>query len=131
METADVQGLRLDRWLWYTRFFKTRGLAAEAIGRGHARIDGERVKPARNVRIGSRLTIVKGSIEWEIVVLALPNRRGSAAEAGACYQETPESTQRRLLRADEHRAMLLLNSPPTRGRPDKRTRRLLRARNDR
>jgi ribosome-associated heat shock protein Hsp15 len=117
--------LRIDRWLWCARFFKTRTVAAGAVRAGHVRLNGQRVKPARDVKIGDALTILRrDESEREVRVTAIPLRRGPALEAAACYVETPESTERRRVLA-EARAAAILPEPPTPGRPDKRTRRLL------
>lgn len=120
-------GLRIDRWLWRARFFKTRSLAAEAVKAGHVRINGQRGKPAREVEVGDRLVIVRGFVEHEIEVQALPGRRGPAVEAAACYEETTASLERRRVREAERAGSNALRAP-TSGRPDKRTRRLIRDR---
>lgn len=124
---SDAAGLRIDRWLWCARFFKTRSLAAEAVKAGHIRINGQRSKPAREVKVGDRLAIVRGFAEQEIEVRVLPARRGPAAEAARCYEETPASLERRRVREVE-RASSNAQRAPTSGRPDKRTRRLIRDR---
>jgi ribosome-associated heat shock protein Hsp15 len=117
--------LRIDKWLWHTRFFKTRGLAAKAVSGGHVHVNGERVKASRMVRIGDRLEITRDRLTWRLTVLTLPPRRGPAREAEACYHEEEGSRRERealieTLRQDR-RAM-----PRTDGRPDKHTRRELR-----
>jgi ribosome-associated heat shock protein Hsp15 len=117
--------LRVDRWLWCARFFKTRSLAAQAVRGGHVRLNGQRVKAAHAVKVGDALTIVLGEdVERDVTVDAIPARRGPAPEAAACYTETPESLERRRLAA-ERRSLAHVLGPPTEGRPDKRTRRLL------
>jgi ribosome-associated heat shock protein Hsp15 len=122
----SAEGPRIDRWLWCARFFKTRSLAAEEVKAGHVRLNGQRAKPAHAVRIGDRLSIRKGLFDYELVVSGLPERRGPAPEARACYEETTESAARRELRAA--RRAVKLDGAPTPGRPDKRTRRLIRTR---
>lgn len=117
--------MRIDRWLWCARFFKTRGLAADAVKAGHVRIDGQRSKPAKTIALGAALTIVKGEETWRVTVTNLPQRRGPAAEARACYEEAPESIERRLEQRRARKASV--QRPPTPGRPDRRTRRLIRA----
>ena len=122
-----LSGLRIDRWLLYTRFFKSRSLAARAVAGGHVKRNGERADPGDKVRIGDDLEIVKGHERFAIEVTALPPRRGPAAEARAYYFESARSMQEResagaRLRADR------LAMPRTPGRPDKKTRRLLRER---
>lgn len=122
--------LRLDRWLWFTRFYKTRTAAGEAVQGGHVRVNGEPGKAATRVRAGDRIRLVRQQQTWEIEVLAIPRRRGPASEARACYGESEQSAARReRALAELRRDRLLL--PMTRGKPDKRTRRLLRKRHRR
>ncbi|NIW23483.1 MAG: RNA-binding protein [Gammaproteobacteria bacterium] len=121
--------MRIDRWLWWTRFYKTRGLASEAVKGGHIKLDGERCKAAKTVAIGDRLSITKGEDTWHVIVAALPSRRGPASEAQACFTETAESLERRLARRSQQRADVA--TAPTSGRPDRRTRRLMRVRRGR
>jgi ribosome-associated heat shock protein Hsp15 len=124
-ENVADDRLRIDRWLWCARFFKTRSVAAEAVRAGRVRLNGQRVKPAHAVKMGDALAVDLGdSGERAIVILAIPVRRGPAAEAAGTYSETPESIERRRQQA-ELRALNPLPAPPTLGRPDKRTRRLL------
>ena len=127
---TERERLRIDRWLWCARFFKTRSVAAEAVRSGHVRLNGQRVKPAHAVRVGDALTVeLRDESEREVVIAAIPVRRGPAPEAAATYVETTESIERRR-QAAEQRALRPAFAPPTEGRPDKRTRRLLlRARN--
>lgn len=121
-----AEQLRVDKFLFFTRFFKTRGLATTAVTGGHVARDGERMKPAHPVRVGDRLTITRDRYSYEIDVLALPQRRGPASEAQACYQETAQSAEARAaLREALHSDRM--HMPRTEGRPDKRTRRKIRA----
>lgn len=123
----DTEGvLRIDRWLWCARFFKTRGLAADAVKGGHVRLNGQRVKPARDVKVGDRLAITQGEIEREVDVTAIPARRGPAPEAARCYVETQASIERREAAAAKRAIEREVARVPTPGRPDKHTRRLLR-----
>ena len=120
--------LRVDLWLWYTRFFKTRVLSAEAVKGGHVRVNGERAKVARKIAVGDKLRIVRNQLQFEVTVLSLPSARGAAKNAIDWYLEDPQSVQERqakqqLLKSDR----LLL--PRTAGKPDKHTRRQLRGRN--
>lgn len=125
---VDSEALRIDRWLWCARFFKTRSLAADAVKAGHVRVNGQRVKPARDVKVGDTLAIVQGDVEREVTIAGIPVRRGPAPEASRCYVETEASIARRA-EAQERRAIEReMYRAPTAGRPDKRTRRLLRAR---
>ena len=119
--------LRVDRWLWCTRFYKTRGGAATAVRGGHVRVNGERVKPSRLVAVGDQVLVTKGPYQFDVEVLEIPSRRGPAPEARACYRESADSLKRR----EERAAALSLERAARRrpeGRPDKRTRRLVRAR---
>lgn len=125
---VNQESLRIDRWLWCARFFKTRSLAAGAVKGGHVRVNGQRAKPARDVRVGDTLTILQGEVEREVTVAGIPTRRGPAPEASRCYVETEASIARRLEAQERRKAERELQRAPTPGRPDKRTRRLLRAR---
>jgi ribosome-associated heat shock protein Hsp15 len=122
---APSERLRIDRWLWCARFFKSRSAAAEAVRAGHVRLNGQRVKPAHAVKIGDALTcLLPHGIERDVAIAAIPARRGPPAEAATAYVETAESIERRR-KAAEERAARAAFAPPTTGRPDKRTRRLL------
>ena len=114
-------GLRVDKWLWCARFFRTRSLAQAAVEGGHVQVNDNRVKPSRSVRVGDRLRIQRDQERLEVVVTGIPARRGPAVEAQTHYRETPESEAARL-RARELRR--LTAAAPT-GRPDKRERREL------
>jgi ribosome-associated heat shock protein Hsp15 len=121
----DAGRLRIDRWLWCARFFKSRSAAAEAVRGGHVRLNGQRVKPAHAVRVGDAVQLVlRFGVERDVAIVAIPARRGPAAEAAASYVETEESIER-ARRAAEQRAARASFAPPTSGKPDKRTRRLL------
>src|SRR6202011_6000463 len=122
MDETDVH--RLDKWLWYCRFYKTRSLATAAIAGGKVHLNADRVKPAHRVRIGDRLSLSLEGIVAEFEVLGLPQRRGPAAEAQSHYIETPASAERRVqLRAQQRLAQL--SKPRPDARPDKRDRRRL------
>ena len=122
------ESLRIDRWLYFTRFYKTRSLAADAVGGGHVRLNGERARPASKVRPGDRIDLVREQLSWTFDVRAIPPRRGPAREARACYEEDPASVERRESRLRNLRVDRL-SMPRTPGRPDKHTRRKLRDRN--
>ncbi len=116
---------RIDRWLWCARFFKSRSAAADAVRAGHVRLNGNRVKPAHGVKVGDSLAVGRGDDnERDVTVAAIPVRRGPASEAARCYVESAESLERQRAAA-EQRALRPAFAPPTVGRPDKRTRRLL------
>jgi ribosome-associated heat shock protein Hsp15 len=125
---SDAERLRIDRWLWCARFYKTRSVAADAVKGGHVRLNGQRVKPAHDVKPGDLVSLPRGDVDIEVAVLAMPVRRGPAAEAALYYAETDGSLVRRQIAAEKRAAAGALPEPPTRGRPDKRTRRLLRTR---
>ena len=120
---AHAARVRLDKWLWAARFYKTRTLAAFAIETGHVRVDDTRIKPAHAVRVGERITIRKGALAWRLIVVACSDRRGGAADAAKLYAETPESLAAREQRIAEQRAASRLARFP--GRPTKRDRRRL------
>ncbi len=122
MDTAER--IRIDKWLWAARFFKTRSLALDAIALGRVRVEGERVKPAREARIGERVEIVQGESRTVVVVRALSAVRGPATAARLLYAETAESRERRERQAQVRR----YGAEPAAtlaGRPTKRDRRLL------
>jgi ribosome-associated heat shock protein Hsp15 len=119
-----VEGVRIDKWLWAARFFKTRGAATEAVTGGHVHVNGERVKPARDVKVGDRLEIRRGQQRFTVVVTGLAERRGSATAAAKLYEETPESIAEREKRRDERRLSKPLGSDLSE-RPTKRDRRRL------
>ena len=116
--------LRLDKWLWAARFYKTRTLAVQAIDAGQVRASGERIKPARAVRPGDTLSIRKGAVVWNITVIGLSDRRGSATEAPRLFVESPESIAARDAAAAAIRAAGLAQTRFP-GRPTKRQRRKL------
>lgn len=119
-----VLQIRLDKWLWAARFFKTRSLATAAVAGGKVHVNGVRAKPAHELHVGDRLNITRGTERYEIVVLALSDRRGPASVAQTLYEETEVS---RVSRAHEDalRKAAMLATPMTKGRPDKKTRRLI------
>jgi len=112
--------MRIDKWLWAARFFKTRTLAAEAIAAGHVSVDGERAKAAKALRPGDTVVVRRPPFEHTVVVKALCERRGPAAEAALLYDETAESRARRTVLAAEMKAV---PAPRFKGRPTKKTRR--------
>ena len=114
-------GTRLDKWLWSARFYKTRGLAVEAVNGGHVHINGIRVKPSRNVNVGDELQINKGTTTFILQVRALSTRRGPAVQARALYEETEQSLHQREQQAAERKLVAASCGPKK--RPDKRARR--------
>ncbi|MDP9065510.1 MAG: S4 domain-containing protein [Pseudomonadota bacterium] len=125
MTSKDDDALnRLDKWLWYCRFFKTRQLANVAIAGGRVHLNAERVKPAHRVRVGDRVSVSLQGIVAEFDVRGLPKRRGPTAEAQANFAETEPSAQRRLHLKEQQR-LAQASRPHSEGRPDKRDRRRL------
>ena len=121
-QNADDDRVRLDKWLWAARFFKTRALASEAIGGGRVQVNGDRAKRARPLQVGDEIRVRLGPYEHFVVVRALSGRRGPAAEAATLYEERPESRAAREAMALQlktlHAAFV-----PEKGRPTKRDRR--------
>ncbi|MGH7701194.1 MAG: RNA-binding S4 domain-containing protein [Gemmatimonadales bacterium] len=117
--------VRIDRWLWAARFFKTRSLAAQAVAGGKVHVNGERPKPAKAVRPGDRLRVRVGPYEHDVTVRALSGRRGSARAAAALYEETPESRSGRAKLAEQLRLAPSIRYEG-KGRPTKKHRRALR-----
>lgn len=113
---------RIDKWLWAARFFKTRSTAAEAISGGKVQVDGARVKPARHVRVGSRLLIRRDQVEWEVVVLGVSKNRLPARDAVGLYEELEASRERRAVEAARAREAAAQRERGL-GRPTKRERR--------
>ena len=114
--------VRIDKWLWTARFFKTRALAAKACELGRIQASGQRVKAAREVRLGDKLRISNDSGDFDIEVLGLSDVRGPAAVAQTLYQETEASREQRLKVAAERKALYQFEPRPQ-GRPSKRDRR--------
>jgi ribosome-associated heat shock protein Hsp15 len=122
MSEAEDGKVRLDKWLWAARFYKTRSLAAEAIAGGKVQVNGDRVKRAKPLQVGDEIRIRQGPYEHQVVVHQLSDRRGPAVQAAELYQEKPESLAAREALALQlktlHSAFL-----PERGRPTKKDRR--------
>jgi ribosome-associated heat shock protein Hsp15 len=114
---------RIDKWLWAARFFKTRSLATEAVNRGHAQIDKQDVKPARDVRVGDVLTIWQAKLPRTVVVMGISEQRGAAPVAQALYAETAESIEQRTQAAEQRRLSPEPALTMEHGRPTKRDRR--------
>ena len=123
-QTSPAARVRIDKWLWAARFFKTRALASEAVDGGKVHVNGDRVKAARALRPGDRLEIRRGAEQFEVVVRALSEQRGPAAAAQALYEETEAGAARRQALAEQQRAAAAA-APRFEGRPDKRARRAL------
>lgn len=122
MAAKESGKVRLDKWLWAARFFKTRALATEAINGGHVHLNGQRPKPARTLAVGDELTIRKGQEEFRITVQVLSDRRGPASVAQQLYEESEESRTRRETQREERR-LIAASAPRPAKRPDKKGRR--------
>lgn len=116
------EGVRLDKWLWAARFFRTRSLAKQAIEAGHVRCEGERAKVSKEIRIGATLVVRQGWDETEVKVQGLSEKRGGAPEARLLYAETAESIVRREQAALQRKAAAEMT---TEGKPSKKQRRML------
>jgi ribosome-associated heat shock protein Hsp15 len=127
-EGADGGGdtLRVDRWLWCTRLFRSRSLAAESVAGGKVHVNGQRVKPAHSVRVGDTVAITRQGYTFECEVLKLPDRRGAAPIAQACYAETDAARAAREKFAEQSRLNSTFSQPRSLDRPDKHGRRELR-----
>jgi ribosome-associated heat shock protein Hsp15 len=120
----EEDGMRLDKWLWVARLFKTRRLAAEAIQGGKVQVNGQRSKPGKSIHAGARLRVHKGSLEWELTVKAVSPQRRPASEAILLYEEDATSRLRRQEMVRERRESGTV-SPASMRKPNKRERRLI------
>jgi ribosome-associated heat shock protein Hsp15 len=121
MSAGDAR-VRIDKWLWAARFFKTRALAQAAVAAGKVRLHGERIKPAKDVRMGDELQIRVGEFAWDVMVKAVAGRRGPADEARKLYLETADSIARRMAQIADRKALGSI-AGERKGRPTKRERR--------
>jgi ribosome-associated heat shock protein Hsp15 len=121
----DDERVRIDKWLWAARFFKTRSLAAQAVEGGRVQLNGARAKPSKDLRSGDELVIRIDALEWVIEVRALSTRRGPAPQAQKLYEERAPNRQRRL-EAVAARKLAVAPARREKGRPTKRDRRQLR-----
>ena len=124
-DTADAEPMRIDRWLFFVRLFKSRSLASDAVSGGKVHMNGERVKPSHVVRIGDQVAFNRGAVPFDCEVLGLPLRRGPAPQAAACYRESAGSVARRAQFAENMRTATAFAPRPD-SRPDKHERRELR-----
>lgn len=120
-----TERVRIDKWLWASRFYKSRSLAAEAVEGGKVKLNGERPKPAKSISQGDRLHIRLGPLEYEIEILALSQRRGPASQAQLLYAETDVSRRRRDELSDRLKFEPQIATQQKKGRPTKRDRRKL------
>jgi ribosome-associated heat shock protein Hsp15 len=122
MGDAEDSRVRIDKWLWAARFYKTRSLAAEAIAGGKIQVNGERVKRAKPLQIGDEIRIRQGPYEHRVIVRELSDHRGPAVQAATLYQETEASRAAREALALQLKSVHAIFAP-TRGRPTKKDRR--------
>jgi len=123
---TDIDAVRLDKWLWAARFYKTRKLATDAISGGKVHVNEQRTKPGKEVKTGAEVTINKSGYTWEITITAITGQRRSAKDAVLLYQETPESHAKRQLQIQEQREHKeLFNFTGIDHKPNKKERRLI------
>jgi ribosome-associated heat shock protein Hsp15 len=120
--------VRLDKWLWAARFFKTRALALNALKQGKIRYDDQKPNPSREVQVGAKLTITQADIEKTVIVKILSTHRGSGTDAQTYYEETPESIAKRDAQTGQKKSDYLLrkSAPSPEKRPEKDARRRMR-----
>ncbi|ASF45173.1 RNA-binding S4 domain-containing protein [Methylovulum psychrotolerans] len=124
--SPELESLRLDKWLWAARFFKTRADAAEAINGGKVHVNKQRAKPGKDIKVGAQLSISKDRYRWEITVTALSGQRRAAKDAALLYEESPESHAQRqlqIIQQREQREFLAINGIDH--KPNKKERRLI------
>ncbi|MDQ3259897.1 MAG: RNA-binding S4 domain-containing protein [Pseudomonadota bacterium] len=121
-DSPQKQSVRIDKWLWAARFFKTRSIATDAVEGGKIKLHGERPKPAKAIKTGDQLEVRSGPFTFEITVLALSDRRGPASEAAKLYFESETSKAARHLLSEQLRGNAA-SAPLLRGRPTKKARR--------
>ena len=124
-EMENAGRVRVDKWLWAARFFKTRSMAAESIGGGKVMVNGERVKPAKLLQAGDEVRVRLGPYEHVVIVRAVSERRGPATVAATLYDETPDSRTARERLAEQLRMAPAAFVYEEKGRPTKRDRRVL------
>lgn len=123
---GSLDVIRLDKWLWAARFFKTRQLAHEAIAGGKVQVNGQRCKPGKDIKTGAEISITKNGYSWDITVIAISSQRRSAKEAVSLYLETPESHARRQQQIQDQRLRKeLFGSIESSRKPNKKERRLI------
>lgn len=123
-ETSNEKRMRLDKWLWAARFFKTRALATEAINGGKIHLNGQRAKAGKEITVGAQLEISKDQYTWDITVTALNAQRRPAAEAALLYEETPQSHAKRQAEVERRKLLKEMGGQPDE-RPGKKDRRLI------
>ena len=122
MAESTLTTMRLDKWLWVARFYKTRVLAAEAINGGHVHVNGSRAKPAKMIKVSDEIKITKGAYVFLLTVLDMMPKRGPASQAQMLYKENEESIKQREKVSAERKLVAQSQTAPSK-RPDKRSRR--------
>ncbi len=122
---SEKEKIRIDKWLWAARFFKTRALASKAVDGGKVHLNGHRVKSSRPIQIGDQLEVTRSQIKTIVEVIGLSDKRGPAKEAQLLYEETIESIQQRELNSQQ-RKILNASMPRSKGKPDKHQRKQIR-----
>lgn len=121
---AEISEIRLDKWLWAARFFKTRSLAAEAVSGGKVHVNGQRCKPGKEIKPGDVITVSKEQYTWEIAVTDLNKQRRPAQEAALLYDESQTSLLKRQQQIEQHKLQQSLQHPSEREhKPNKKQRR--------
>ena len=120
-----MERIRIDKWLWASRFYKTRSLAAEEIDKGRVSVNGANVKPAKELKVGDSVEIQMGSVSRSLIVTGLSDKRGSATVAALMFRETEESVAKRIAAAEQRRLAPEPALSLVQGRPTKRDRRTL------
>jgi ribosome-associated heat shock protein Hsp15 len=120
-----MERLRIDKWLWASRFYKTRSLAAEEINKGRVAVNGTNVKPAKELKVGDAIEIQMGPVSRRLIVTSLSDKRGSASVAALMFSETDESVAQRVAAAEQRRLAPEPALSMAKGRPTKRDRRTL------
>ena len=123
LPVATVAGMRLDKWLWAARFYKTRSLATEEIDKGRIDVNAQQAKPSRDLRVGDTVVMRQGPVQRTIVVMGLSSVRSPAPQAQSLYEETAESLQQRTRAAEARRLAAEPALSIEQGRPTKRDRR--------
>lgn len=121
---TELGQVRIDKWLWAARFFKTRGLASDAVNGGKVHVNGQRCKPGKEVKVGDLISVTKDQYTWELTVTDLNNQRRPAKEAVALYSEDQASIEKRLKQIELHKQQQALLHPSERDhKPNKKQRR--------
>jgi len=122
---AETEEIRIDKWLWAARFFKTRSLAADAVNGGKVHVNGQRCKPGKDIRIGDRVSVAKDQYTWDVTVTHLDKQRKSASVAAGWYDEDPASAEKRQQQIEQRQQQAALYPTKREHKPNKKQRRLI------